>query len=98
MIYYGLLSALGELVYVSLVVMFFNFGDRIGLNEDQIIAPAIILMLLVFSVIMSGFIVLAYPALLFVRGKAKPALEMLGWTALFMFIAIIIGILMAIGF
>ncbi|MBU0648965.1 hypothetical protein KJ969_02585 [Patescibacteria group bacterium] len=94
LIVYALLSALGELLYIGLVVLFLQFGNAfLPLNASGAFAGVIMLLLFVFSALVSGLIVLAYPAMLALKGEVKPALTMLGWTAVFLLIAFLLAVL-----
>ena len=94
LIVYALLSALGELLYIGLVVLFLQFGDAfLELHTFGAFTGVMMLLLFVFSALASGLIVLAYPAILALRGEIKQALTMLGWITLFLFIAILIAVL-----
>ena len=95
----GFLGALGLSLYVALfAVVSQSFtlwlkGQAIGISP--ILATALFLMAFVFSVLVSAALVFTYPALLFIQGKMREALQTVFWTiawlALFFLLALIGG-------
>lgn len=90
------LFALGETVYIALVVsLMFSIQKWFGQKPDPaIIAPIFILLLLVISASVSGALILGKPALLYLDGKKKDALKLFGytlvWLVAFLVVAFII--------
>ena len=89
--------AVGELVYIFLVVLFMQNAQKILGNDQNIISMTAFLLLLVFSASFSGAMVLGKPIMLYLDGKKKEALTLfgftLGWFLLFIIIAIIISVI-----
>lgn len=91
----ALAQAVGLTVYVMLIALFFQGLQRwFGLQKDNpILAPMIFLLVFIISALISGSIMLAYPGMLFFKGKKKTALKIvlmsIGWLIVFL-IAIII--------
>lgn len=88
-------QAVGLTVYVSLVALFFQslqrwFGSQ---KDDPILSPMIFLLFFIISALISASIMLAYPVLLFFKGKRKTAikivLQSVGWLIVFL-VAILI--------
>jgi hypothetical protein len=97
--WYGLFSGLGQIAYVGLVVFILWVGENyISFASNVFMAQLTILLLFVFSAVVSGFIVLGYPAALALRGEIKRALIIVGWTAGFLALALIIVIGLGIYF
>jgi len=90
---YGLLSAVGEIAYIGLVVLFFWIGEFYNVGAHFVLSFMIFLLMFVFSAVVSGIIVLAYPAMLALRGERREALMLIGWTAFFLLVGILLGIL-----
>ncbi len=77
----ALVNALGTAVYIMLIAsfMFFlqsSFSDQ----EDTILTVVSALLLFVCSATITGFLVFGKPAMLYVDGKKKEALTLLGYT------------------
>lgn len=90
------LLALGEGIYISLVALImFTVEKLFGSKPDPvIIAPIALLLLLVISASISGALILGKPAMLYLDGKKKEAVQLFGltlaWLVLFLIIAFII--------
>lgn len=88
--------ALGEAIYISLVALFmFGIQKWFGSKPDPaIIAPIFLLLLFVISAAVSGALILGKPAMLYLDGKKKDALQLFGstlaWLAVFLLVAFIV--------
>jgi len=94
---WGLTHAFGVLVYVLLLATFFNSAnDWFGQADQKIVTPAAALMLLVFSALVTGGLVLGKPLMLYIDGHKKEGVKLLFFTGigLFVFIALIFAILL----
>lgn len=84
------INAIGTLVYVSLVALLMNNGEKIFGKAQDYIAPVAILLLFVISAAVTGTLVLGKPVLLFAKGERSEALRLffatLGWLVLFLVI------------
>jgi len=89
----GLWQALGIAIYCSLIGGFFQLGNRFFPKESVFWVTILILILLVFSVAISGAIVFGYPAYLVLKGKIKEALSVFAYTLLYCLGFIIIFII-----
>ncbi|MFH1183030.1 MAG: hypothetical protein V1690_02080 [Candidatus Moraniibacteriota bacterium] len=85
----ALAQAAGLTAYVMLVALFMQslqswFGSQ---KDDPILSPMIFLLVFIISALVSASIMLAYPAILFFRGKRKTAmkivLQSIGWLVFF---------------
>ncbi|MDD4995410.1 MAG: hypothetical protein PHW53_03045 [Patescibacteria group bacterium] len=89
----GLTSAVGEIAYVALVVLFFWLADEMTFGNMEFIGVGLFLLVFVFSAIVSGSILIVYPAVLVLRGEVKRGLTILAWTAVFLFGFIALGMI-----
>lgn len=95
----ALLNASGVLAYVFLIVTFLNNANHLfGPEDNEAIIPIAMLLLLVFSALLTGFLILGKPIMLYLDGKKKEALSLLfqtgGW--LFVFIISVFTILLIV--
>ncbi|MBU1202772.1 hypothetical protein KKH39_01885 [Patescibacteria group bacterium] len=87
----GLLQALGVVIYCLIIGFFFSFMAKYGNKEaDNILTTALMLTILVFSAAVTGLIVFGRPVYLVMQKKVKEAMNLLGYTFLFLFFIIII--------
>ncbi len=57
------------------------FGTMVKLGRvNTILAPIALLMLFVFSAALTGFLIFGKPALMYIDGKKKEAVALLGYT------------------
>ncbi|MDD5731314.1 MAG: hypothetical protein PHU42_00220 [Patescibacteria group bacterium] len=89
------LQAIGTLIYVMIVVVIMNSGTKTLDQTDGALVGVAVLMLLVVSAAICGFLVFGKPVILFLENKKKEALKMLyftiGWLALFTIIILVIA-------
>jgi hypothetical protein len=91
--WFGLLSAIGEIAYISMVASFmWSAGNFFPMPESQIFGMVLMLTLFVFSAVMSGLIVLGYPIYIAMKGDIKKAMILIVWTSFFLLSAFIIGL------
>ena len=86
----GLLSALGEGVYVFLVALFMFNSTKIAGNEPGIVGIVSVLLIFVISAALSGAIVLGKPILLYLEGKKSEAIKLFGMTIGWMLVLLVI--------
>lgn len=93
----GLLNALGVLIYVSIVAVLMNNGDKIFGKMNDYVGPIAFLLLFTISAAAVGGLVLGQPILLYFDDKKKEAIKLfvsiVGWLIAFMTIAFIIAAL-----
>lgn len=84
--------------YIMLVALFMKslqnwFGPQ---KDDPILAPMIFLLMFIISALVSSSIMLAYPVILFFKGKRKTAIKIVlmstGWLAVFLIAIMLIAI------
>lgn len=84
----ALLNSLATVLYIFLVGSFMYYGSQIKIGRsNSFLVPVTLLLLFVFSAALTGFLVFGKPAMWYVDGKKKEALELL-FTTLGFFSAI----------
>lgn len=77
----GILNALGAFAYIIAVVMFISSAEKLfGQKEPGILAPIGFLLLFVLSAAVMSMLVFGGPAMLYLDGKKKEAVRLVGWT------------------
>jgi len=81
-----------QAAYILLVVLFFNYAERyFGSKPDpKFLAPLALLLLFCLSALVSGILILGQPIWLYLEGKKKEALKLLGFTVAAMAAAFVI--------
>ena len=80
----GLLQAIGITIYCLLIAGLFQLLERFSTSSPEYVVMALILILLVFSAALCGFILFGYPVYLILNKKLKEGLQILGFSALWM--------------
>ena len=92
------LSALGTVVYISIVATIMQNGSKLFGEKDNFVTPIIVLMLFTLSAITVGSLVLGKPLMLYLDGKKKEAVTIFMqttiWLAGFTLLAMIISTLL----
>lgn len=89
---WGVIHSLGVLSYIVLLSLFMsNASSWFGEEDKEIITPIVILLLLVFSALVTGGLVLAKPLMLYVDGKKKEGVKLLFYTGLSIFVLILLA-------
>lgn len=85
------LNSLGVLVYIFLVSLFMNNGSKLfGQVDNELIAPIIFLLLFIFSALLTGFLILGKPIMLYIDGQKKEGIKLLFYTGVCLFVLLII--------
>lgn len=80
----ALVNSLATTAYIIAVGSFLYYGSLIKLGRvNTFLAPITILLLLVFSAALTGYLIFGKPAQLYVDGKKKEALSLLTNTLFF---------------
>lgn len=83
------------LFYISAVGSFMYYGSQVKIGKiPSILGPITFLLLFVFSAAITSYLVFGKPAQLYVDGKKKEALSLLGYTLLFL--GLITGVLLTV--
>jgi len=88
----SILHSLGVLAYVSLVVFFMSNGERFFGKEDTPMTGVIVLLVFILSALVTSSLVLGRPIMLFLDGKKAEAVKLLIFTAVDLFILLVIVI------
>lgn len=93
-IFKGLLNAAGVAAYISIVAWFLNHAQKIfGQKPDNFFMPIFMLLLLVISATVTGFLVLGKPLQLYWENQKQAATSLLfstvGWLGVFLLLAAI---------
>ncbi|MBN2884718.1 hypothetical protein JXE04_02220 [Patescibacteria group bacterium] len=94
---WGATNALGVLVYVFLLATFLDKASGwFGQADQKIITPMAVLMLFVFSALLTGGLVLGRPLMLYFDGHKKEGIKLLFFTGvgLFVFMALAFMVLL----
>ena len=73
-------NALATAVYVTVVGLFMSHASSIFGEHDKVVTPVVVLMLLVLSAAVTGSLLFGAPAMYYVDGKKKEALQLLAYT------------------
>lgn len=77
----GVRNAFGAFLYVAAVAMFMTVAERtFGQHEPGILGPIGFLMLFVTSAAVMGLLIFGGPVMLYIDGKKKEAVRLVGWT------------------
>ncbi|MFA5644556.1 MAG: hypothetical protein WC928_03465 [Patescibacteria group bacterium] len=83
----GLLNALGVLAYIFLLSIFMNQANTwFGKQDHDIITPVAVLLLFLFSALVTGGLVLGQPIILYLDGQKKESLKLLWYTGISIFV------------
>ncbi|MDD5023266.1 MAG: hypothetical protein PHU63_03800 [Candidatus ainarchaeum sp.] len=82
----ALIDSIGTVAYVILVASFMFSLQGLSPKEDTIFVIASMLLLLVCSAAITGFLVFGKPIMLYMDGKKKEAVSLLGYTIGMLFI------------
>lgn len=84
-------NSLGVLVYVFLLSLFMSNGSKIfGAEDNKLISPIIFILLFVFSALLTGFLILGKPLMLYIDGQKKEGIKLLFYTGACLFIFLVI--------
>lgn len=91
----GVLDSLGVLAYVFLISLIPSNAERLfGTGDNKVIGPIIFLLLFVFSALLTGFLILGKPLMLYLDGAKKEGVKLLFYTGVSLFVFLIIAIIL----
>ncbi|MHC1737743.1 MAG: hypothetical protein AB9882_07005 [Ignavibacteriaceae bacterium] len=94
----GIFDALGTAAYVFLVSQIMSRGEEIfGNVENNPLAPMVFLLLFLFSALVTGYLVLGKPIMMYVDGQKKEAVRLLFYTGAALFIVMVIGLVIILA-
>lgn len=95
---YALVHSAGVLLYIALVALIIQNGEKIFGKMQNFWGPVAFLLLFVFSALITGLLVLGRPAYLFLNGAKTEAVKMLfytvGWLFIIMVVVLFVNILL----
>jgi len=87
----GIINSLGVLVYIFLLSSFMSQANNwFGTTDQDIVTPVAVLMLFIFSALVTGGLVLGNPLALYLDGKKKEAIKLLFITGASLFVLMVI--------
>lgn len=93
----AVLNSAGVAAYIFLVAIFINNASKIfGPVDNKLISPVVFLLLFVFSALLTGFLILGKPVMMYLDGQKKEGVKLLLMTGacLFVFLLIFLGVLL----
>lgn len=97
LILYSLAHALGTTIYVGLVALLLQNGEKLFGVGNKLIGTVVFILIFVLSATITGALVLGRPVLLFLENQKKEALKLffytLGWILIMILIVLIAQIL-----
>lgn len=92
------IDSIATTVYIILVVSFIFSLQIFAPKKDIIIIPIAMLLLFVCSAAITGFLVFGKPVMLYIDGKKKEAITLLGYTIGILFLITIISFILLITY
>ena len=89
----ALIDAMATAAYVVIVALFIYFGGQgwFG-NNSNVLIPIVMLMLLVFSAALTGFLVFGKPVMWYLGGKKREAISLLSYTLIIFLILTLVAL------
>ena len=92
------IDGFGTAAYIILIVLFVFSLQSFAQKKDTIIIPMAMLLLFVTSAAITGFLVFGKPAMLYLDGKKKEAVSLLGYTIGILFLITLIFFIILITY
>ena len=89
----AIINSLGIAVYIILVTLIMQNGQRFFGNMNEIIGISAFLLLFVLSAAVVGSLILSKPIMLYIDGQKKEAVKLLIYTILILFVFTLISFL-----
>lgn len=90
---WGFVHSVGVVVYTLLVALLMQNGDKLFGNVDTVYSASLFLTLFVLSAAVVISLIAGKPVMLYLDGKKKEAVALLGYTIFFLFVLFIIGLI-----
>jgi len=91
-------NALGTAAYVFLVSQIMTRGEQLfGNVENSFLAPMVFLLLFLFSALVTGYLVLGKPIMMYADGQKKEAVRLLFYTGASLFVLMLIGFIIILA-
>lgn len=92
------IDAIGTFLYVVVIVLFIQILGKNMPREDSFFIPIAMLLLFVFSAAFVGFLVFGKPVMLYLDGRKREAVSMIGYTLGFLLVFVLMSFIFLIGF
>lgn len=89
----GLKQAIAVAIYCGLIGALLNFLGNTKMSQGQFLSISLMLVLLVVSAAITGFLIFGYPAYLMLEKKMKEALAVLGYTFMYLLVIFLVVLL-----
>lgn len=86
----AILDSLGTAIYVFLVSLIMNHGSKLFGEKDSAITPVAVLLLFVFSALVTSGLILGRPIMLYLDGQKKEGIKLLFYTGLSLFVLLVL--------
>lgn len=94
----SIVNAIATTVYIIIVVSFIFSLQVLAPKEDIVIIPIAMLLLFVCSAAITGFLVFGKPVMLYIDGKKREAVSLLGYTLGILFLITLIIFIFLIAY
>src|SRR3989344_7553780 len=91
------IDAIGTAMYIVLIVSFIFSLQVSAPKEDILLIPIAMLLLFVTSAAITGFLVFGKPAMLYLDGKKREAVSLLGYTLVMLVLITIVAFIFLIA-
>jgi hypothetical protein len=93
LILWSLVNSLGAFIYIALVSLFMSNTTKIFGQMSDVWGGIIILLLLVFSALVMGVLILGRPIIFYLNGQKKEGVKLLIYTLITLFLLLLITII-----
>ena len=92
------INSVGTFLYILLLVLFVFSLQTFSRQKDIIIIPIALLLLFVSSAAITGFLIFGKPVMLYIDGKKREAISLLGYTLGILFLITLISFIFLIAY
>ena len=87
---WSIINSVGVLIYVFILALFATYTENVfGAHSNNVAQPIVMLLLFVFSALITSFLILGRPVMLYAAGHKKEGLKLLGYTAMMLLVIIV---------
>lgn len=84
------LNSFGTLIYIFLVSLIMSNGEKIfGAADNRVLSPIIFLLLFILSALVTGFLILGKPLMLYLDNQKKEGVRLLFYTGACLFVLLV---------
>lgn len=94
----AIIDSLGTVAYIFLISLFLNNASKLfGEADNKFLFPVVFLLIFILSALLTGFLILGKPLMLYIDKEKKQSLKLLFYTGVSLFaILIIIGTILVV--